>query len=70
MDFGDLNMEPEERNRLMDKLRSGRRLTQVEAESVARMLLQIIKEDEKNRSDATLFLAALSGRYGIEIKTD
>lgn len=70
MDFGNLNIEPEERNRLMDQLRSGRRLKQVEAEQVAGMLLQIIAQDEKNRSDATLFLAALSGRYGIEIKTD
>lgn len=70
MDFGNLNIEPEERNRLMDQLRSGRRLKQAEAEQVAGMLLQIIAQDEKNRSDATLFLAALSGRYGIEIKTD
>lgn len=70
MDLGGLNIEPEERNRLMDKVRSGKRLSDQEQQTVAGMLLQIIREDDKNRSEATLYLAALAGRYGMKIKVD
>ena len=66
-DFIALQIEPEERRRLMDKVERGRRLTRDEAIRVCAMLLQIIEQDEKARSDATMFLAALSARYGIEL---
>lgn len=70
MDFSNLSIEPDERRRLMDKVQKGKRLTRDEAYKVCGMLLQIIELDEQARSDATMFLAALSARYGIEIKAD
>lgn len=70
MDFTNIDIEPEERKRLMEKVQKGKRLTHDEAIRVCAMLLQIIKQDEDARTEATMFLAALSARYGIEIKTD
>lgn len=70
MDFSNLSIEPDERRRLMDKVQKGRRLDRDEAYKVCAMLLQIIELDEQARSDATMFLAALSARYGIEIRAD
>jgi hypothetical protein len=69
-DFSDIVIEPEERRLLMDKVQRGKRLTNEEVIRVCAMLIQIIQHDEKARSDATMFLAALSARYGIEIKAD
>jgi hypothetical protein len=69
-DFIALQIEPEERRRLMEKVQKGKRLTRDEAIRVCAMLLQIIEQDEKARSDATMFLAALSARYGIEINVE
>lgn len=67
MDVLQLDIDPDERHRLMDKVQKGKRLSKDEAIKVCAMLLQIIEQDEKARSDATMFLAALSARYGIEI---
>lgn len=66
-DFSSIVIEPAERKALMDKVQKGKRLTNEEAFRVCAMLMQIIQQDEKARSDATMFLAALSARYGIEI---
>lgn len=70
MDFTSLTIEPEDRKRLMDKVQRGKRLTRDEAIRVCAMLLEIIEQDEKARTDAELFLATLAARYGIEIKAD
>lgn len=70
MDFSNLSIEPDERRRLMDKVQKGKRLTKEEAVLVATMLLEIIEQDDKARTAATMFLAALSARYGVEIKAD
>lgn len=69
-DFGNIVIEPEERRQLMEKVQKGKRLSNDEVIRVCAMLIQIIQHDEKARSDATMFLAALSARYGIEIKAD
>lgn len=69
-DFSSIVIGPDERRQLMEKVQKGRRLTNDEVIRVCAMLIQIIQYDEKARSDATMFLAALSARYGIEIKTD
>lgn len=69
-DFSNIVIEPEERRQLMDKVQKGKRLTNEEAMRVCAMLMAIIQQDEMARSDATMFLAALSARYGIEIKAD
>lgn len=69
-DFGNIVIAPEERRVLMEKVQRGKRLTKDEVIRVCAMLIQIIQHDERARSDATMFLAALSARYGIEIKTD
>lgn len=70
LDFDSIVVEPEERRRLMDKVQRGKRLTSDEVIRVCAMLMQIIRQDDQARSDATMFLAALSARYGIEIKAD
>ena len=67
-DFVDIEIDPAERHALMDKVQRGKRLSNEEAMRVCAMLMQIIQKDEKARSDAELFLSALSARYGIEIK--
>lgn len=69
-DFSNIVIEPEERRQLMEKVQRGKRLNGDEVIRVCAMLIQIIQQDEKARSDATMFLAALSARYGIEIKAD
>lgn len=69
-DFSDIVIAPEERRQLMEKVQRGKRLSNDEVIRVCAMLIQIIQHDEQARSDATMFLAALSARYGIEIKTD
>lgn len=69
-DFINIVIEPAERRQLMDKVQRGKRLSNDEAMRVCAMLMQIIQQDEQARSDATMFLAALSARYGIEIKAD
>lgn len=69
-EFNDIVIEPEERRQLMDKVQRGKRLTNDEVVRVCAMLIQIIQHDEQARSDATMFLAALSARYGIEIRAD
>lgn len=66
----DLDISPEERRQLMDKVQSGKRLTREEALRVASMLTQIIEQDDKTRTDAQLFLATLAARYGIEVKVE
>lgn len=70
MDLSNTDVPPEERRQLMDKVQSGKRLTKEEALRVASMLMQIIDQDSKTRTDAQLFLATLAARYGIEIKAD
>lgn len=70
MDFSSVDIPPEERRQLMDKVQSGKRLTKEEALRVASMLIQIIDQDSKTRTDAQLFLATLAARYGIEVKVD
>ena len=69
-DFSEIVILPDERRALMDKVQRGKRLTSDEVFRVCAMLMQIIQQDEQARSDATMFLAALSARYGIEIKAD
>jgi hypothetical protein len=69
-DFSNIVIAPEERRQLMEKVQRGKRLTNDEVIRVCAMLIQIIQQDEQARSDATMFLAALSARYGIEIKAD
>lgn len=69
-DFSKIVIAPDERRQLMEKVQKGKRLTNDEVIRVCAMLIQIIQHDEKARSDATMFLAALSARYGIEIKAD
>lgn len=69
-DFGNIVISAEERRTLMEKVQRGKRLTNDEVIRVCAMLIQIIQHDEQARSDATMFLAALSARYGIEIKAD
>jgi hypothetical protein len=69
-DFSNIVIAPEERRQLMEKVQRGKRLTNDEVIRVCAMLVQIIQQDEQARSDATMFLAALSARYGIEIKAD
>ncbi len=69
-DFSNIVIAPEERRQLMEKVQRGKRLTNDEVFRVCAMLMQIIQQDEQARSDATMFLAALSARYGIEIKAD
>jgi hypothetical protein len=70
MDFDSIVVEPKERRLLMDKVQRGKRLSKDEVIRVCAMLMQIIRQDDQARSDATMFLAALSARYGIEIKAD
>lgn len=70
MDLSIVDIAPEERKRLMDKVQSGKRLQHEEALTVASMLMQIIEQDSKTRTDAQLFLATLAARYGIEIKSN
>lgn len=67
-DFDSVVVEAEERRFLMDKVQKGKRLTDEEAIRVLAILMQIIRQDNQTRSDAELFLAALSARYGIEIR--
>ena len=69
-DFSNIVIGPDERRQLMEKVQRGKRLSNDEVIRVCAMLIQIIQHDEKARSDATMFLAALSARYGIEIKAD
>lgn len=69
-DFNNIVVSSEERQILMGKVQRGKRLTNEEVMRVCAMLMQIIQQDDKARSDATMFLAALSARYGIEIKAD
>lgn len=69
-EFTQIEIGPEERRALMDKVQRGKRLKDEEVIRVCAMLIQIIQHDEKARSDATMFLAALSARYGIEISTE
>lgn len=69
-DFSDIVIGPDERRLLMNKVQRGKRLNNDEVIRVCAMLIQIIQQDEQARSDATMFLAALSARYGIEIRTD
>lgn len=69
-DFSSIVIGPEERRALMEKVQRGKRLSKDEVIRVCAMLIQIIQQDEQARSDATMFLAALSARYGIEIKAD
>ena len=69
-EFGTIIISPDERRQLMEKVQKGKRLTNDEVIRVCAMLIQIIQHDEQARSDATMFLAALSARYGIEIKAD
>jgi hypothetical protein len=67
MDFSTIDISDEDRHRLMAKVQKGKRLTRDEAIQVCAMLLQIIEQDEKARTAAAMFLAALAARYGIEI---
>lgn len=69
-EFSEIVISADERRELMEKVHRGKRLTNDEVIRVCAMLIQIIQHDERARSDATMFLAALSARYGIEIKTD
>lgn len=69
-DFSEIVIMPDERRELMDKVQRGKRLNPEEVYRVCAMLMQIIQQDEQARTDATVFLAALSARYGIEIKAD
>lgn len=69
-EFSDIVISLEERQDLMAKVQKGKRLSEDEVLRVCAMLIQIIQHDEKARSDATIFLASLSARYGIEIKAD
>lgn len=69
-EFSEIVITADERRVLMEKVHRGKRLTNDEVIRVCAMLIQIIQHDERARSDATMFLAALSARYGIEIKTD
>lgn len=61
-------IEPDEQQHLMDRLQTGKKLSRNEAYKVCAILLRLIEQDDRN-SDAKLFLAALSARYGIEIVT-
>lgn len=70
VDFENIVVDAEERRVLMDKVQKGKRLTNDEVLRVCAMLMQIIRQDDQARSDATMFLASLSARYGIEIKAD
>lgn len=67
-DFDNVVVDAEERRFLMDKVEKGKRLTDDEAFKVLAILMQIIRQDNQARSDAELFLAAFSARYGIEIR--
>lgn len=69
-DFSEIVVLPDERRELMEKVERGKRLNPEEVYRVCAMLMQIIQRDEQARSDATMFLAAFSARYGIEIKAD
>lgn len=70
VDFDNIVVSADERRQLMEKVQKGKRLTNDEVIRVCAMLMQIIRQDDLARSDATMFLAALSARYGIEIKAD
>jgi hypothetical protein len=63
-----ITIEPDEQQRLMDRLQTGRKLSKNDAYKVCAILLRLIEQDE-NHTDAKIFLAALSARYGIEIIT-
>ena len=54
------------RDALLDKVKSGKRLTHEEAKTLCAMLMEIIEKDALARADATLFLASLTARYAID----
>ena len=55
-----------DRDVLLDKVNSGKKLTHQEAEKLCGMLMEIIEKDAQARADATLFLASLTARYALD----
>lgn len=63
-------VDVDERRRLMEKMRSGKKLTKEEAVRACDVLKELIQRNEDSRGELIIWLAAISARYSIEVRAD